>query len=47
MHLLMISPCDLLINVTLNVSIINANFAAAFLIKIFLNDSFSGKELAN
>ena len=33
MQLLLISPCDLLINVTLTVSIINVSFAAAFLIQ--------------
>ena len=33
MHLLLISPCDLSINVTLNVSIINRSFSAAFLIQ--------------
>ena len=36
MHLLLISPCDLLINVTLNISIINVIFAAAFFIQTFI-----------
>ena len=39
MHLLLISPCD---SLTLNVSIINASFAAVFLMQSFHADNFSG-----
>ena len=41
-HVLYISPGDLLINVTLNVTIINVSFAAAFPIQNFHTDNFSG-----
>ena len=43
----MVSPCDLLINVTLNLGIINVSFAAAFLIKSFHTNNFSGLQPAN
>ena len=46
-HVLLILPCDLSINVTLNVSLINVSFAAAFLKQIFRTDNFSGYQLAN
>ena len=46
MGLLLISPCDLLINVTLNVSMLNVSFADAFLIQSFHTDNFSGQQLA-
>ena len=41
MHLLLTSPWDILINVTLNVSIINVSFAAASPIQNFHTDNFS------
>ena len=44
---LLVSPYDLLINVTLNVSIINVSFAALLLIQSFLTNNFSGLQLAN